>query len=159
MNIIAIYDAGQTVIDRYTVYFDTIEKIENGISFHSCIGMSSLPYHALGFCQHTYGLIGSHNGLKIKMDDLPLSCQYAAYCEIVPFLITPLKAKKRKDSEWKPGFSGKKYTVISIHIETTDFYPLFVIKKPSLDQTNLIYADECTPHIYTYLPPKKEKTV
>lgn len=40
-----------------------------------CLGMNESPYSPQGFCQHSYGIPGRHNGKKIEFEDLPDDCQ------------------------------------------------------------------------------------
>ena len=61
--------------DRFTVYFDFIEDDYHG--YYGCIGMSENPFNYLGFCQHSSGLLGKHNGRKISFENLPFDCQKA----------------------------------------------------------------------------------
>jgi hypothetical protein len=77
MKILAIYDNGGKTFDQYTAYFDFIEKEQQGKKFYSCLGMSGNPFHPQGFCQHSSGMLGKHNGKRITFDQLPADCQKA----------------------------------------------------------------------------------
>jgi len=70
MEIKAIYDNGGKTVDRYTVYYD-----EPTGNVYPCVGMSSNPCHPQGFGQHSEGILGRHNGKRIKFEDLPIDCQ------------------------------------------------------------------------------------
>lgn len=74
----AIYDNGGLSIDRYTVYYSNPR--EWGIiklRVYPFVAMSGAPFHPQGFCQHGEGMIGPHNGKRIKFEDLPKDCQEA----------------------------------------------------------------------------------
>lgn len=75
MKILAIYDNQGKSFDRYSVYFDAIEKEVFNAKLYLCLAMSENPYSPLGFCQHTSGQIGRHNGKKISFEQLPIDCQ------------------------------------------------------------------------------------
>jgi hypothetical protein len=64
--ILKIYD-NPKYFDRYTVYLSDTE----------CLGMSENPLSPLGFCQHSTGKIGKHNGKEIQLSDLPEACKKA----------------------------------------------------------------------------------
>lgn len=71
----AIYDRRQAV-DRYTVYFS--DRKAWGIStpkIYPCVCMSADPFHPQGVGQHSSGMLGQHNGRKIKFEELPEDCQ------------------------------------------------------------------------------------
>lgn len=77
MKIHSIYDFGDTVADRYTVYYKgrgTI-RMDKGIVLRQCVGMSGAPFHPQGFGQHSEGKPGRHNGKKITWEELPKDCQ------------------------------------------------------------------------------------
>tara|TARA_Y100001973_G_scaffold99675_1_gene159248 strand:- start:740 stop:988 length:249 start_codon:yes stop_codon:yes gene_type:complete len=71
MKIKAIYDNGGKTFDRFTVYYNLPETN----SLWAGRGMSSNPFHPLGFGQWISGCLGKHNGKKIKFKDLPKDCQ------------------------------------------------------------------------------------
>ena len=74
----AVYDDGGKSIDRYTVYFSNPKDwgiTQTGI--YPCVGMNGAPFHPQGFCQHSEGMLGPHNGKKIRFKDLPKDCQRA----------------------------------------------------------------------------------
>lgn len=71
----AIYDNDGKTVDRYTVYFnDGYTDLDTGKYFNDCLGMSSNPYSPQGFSQHSSGLLGRHNGRRIKLEELPTEC-------------------------------------------------------------------------------------
>ena len=70
-----VYDSEQ-VDDRYTVYDTRIP--ERGIDMFPCLAMSADPHNPLGFCQHSIGAIGPHNGKEIQLIDMPYDCQMLA---------------------------------------------------------------------------------
>ena len=70
-----IYDNGE-VGDRYTVYDTRIP--ERGKDMFPCLVMSPEPHHPLGFCQHSIGSVGPHNGKEIHLIDMPYDCQMLA---------------------------------------------------------------------------------
>ena len=71
MNILKIYDNSGVSYDRYTVYFDELWSGD----LNMCLAMSEDPFHPLGFCQHSGGQLGDHNGKEITFDQLPADCQ------------------------------------------------------------------------------------
>jgi hypothetical protein len=76
MKVHTVYDFGPDAsLDRYTVYFKGRGSIDG--KFRMCLAMSGAPFHPQGFCQHVYGMVGKHNGKKIRFEDLPESCQRA----------------------------------------------------------------------------------
>jgi hypothetical protein len=83
MKIIAIYDGGEKFADRYTVYLDT-KRFDRRfkVDFYDCIAMDDIPQHPQGFCQHSSGQLGKHNGKKITLEQLPLQCQKIIHEEI-----------------------------------------------------------------------------
>jgi hypothetical protein len=66
-------------IDCYTVYFNFVEKRENGKVFYMCLGMAENPSD---FCQHSSGQLGKHNGTKIDFTALPIACQQIVTAEL-----------------------------------------------------------------------------
>jgi hypothetical protein len=91
---IRIYDNGGETFDRYTVvYMDEVERAGHvertkGDSMtpakdawidttYTSLGMSDLPFHPQGICQHSAAMPGSHLGKRIKWEDLPLDCRKA----------------------------------------------------------------------------------
>jgi len=74
MKIKAIYDNFGKTFDRYTVYFDNIQHYRGEIVY-DCLCMSANPHHPQGFCQHSTGQLGRHNGAKIPFALLPRDCQ------------------------------------------------------------------------------------
>jgi hypothetical protein len=71
MKIAAIYDNGGETFDRYTVCLGETDARNLG----ECLGMSEIPTHPQGFCQHGYADFGPHLGRKIGLADLPIECQ------------------------------------------------------------------------------------
>lgn len=146
MKILAIYDDGGKTFDRYTVYFNQIEK-ENPKEY-LCLAMSERPFSPQGFCQHSSGQLGRHNGKKIELKDLPLDCQRAICKDIFPIKVRPLKKLKRDVSIWSPDFSNHIYAVERYDFFTVNDAPvndmLFVcITGPNDYDYELIYPDEC----------------
>jgi hypothetical protein len=72
MKNLRIYDNGGATFDRYTVVYMDRPEYDG---FYECLGMSE---NALGFCQHSSAMIGSHLGKPIKFKELPIPCQLAA---------------------------------------------------------------------------------
>lgn len=71
-----IYDSGNSVPDRYTVYYSNPQ--DWGIiapGRYEYLGMSALPFHPQGIAQHGVGRLGKHNGKRIRFEDLPEDCQ------------------------------------------------------------------------------------
>ena len=66
----AIYDNGGETFDRFTVYYDEMER-----GYYNGRGMSEHPFHPQGFGQCIAGAIGKHNGKRIQFDELPEDCQ------------------------------------------------------------------------------------
>lgn len=77
LKIKAIYDNEGKNADRYTVYYNAIEKREGTNIFYSCLGMDDKPSHPQGIGMHSSGVLGRHNGKRIKFNQLPLECQRA----------------------------------------------------------------------------------
>jgi hypothetical protein len=75
MKVIAIYDNGGESFDRYTVYFDSVERIVIKTKLYTCLGMSEHPFDPQGFGQHSSGTLGKHNGKRITFNQLPPDCQ------------------------------------------------------------------------------------
>jgi len=71
----AIYDNGGKTIDRYTVYYDNPKDWGITAQIYPCVGMSAAPFHPQGFGQHSEGMLGKHNGKRIKFEELPEDCQ------------------------------------------------------------------------------------
>jgi hypothetical protein len=69
---ISCWDDGGKTLDRYTVVF--LDQPSNSRNY-SALAMSSNPFHAQGFGQHTWSMIGPHLGKKIKFEQLPYNCQ------------------------------------------------------------------------------------
>lgn len=88
MKILRIYDNGGKTADRYTVYFSQRaprgKRIMWNQSYLLCLGMSSNPFHPQGFCQHSSGQLGSHNGKRIPFSALPKDCQAAVKRDLEP---------------------------------------------------------------------------
>jgi hypothetical protein len=76
MKIFRIYDNGGETFDRYTVYYSGPGTRERR-NMRMCLGMSEDPFSPLGFCQHSSGQVGKHNGKRIKFSQLPIDCQKA----------------------------------------------------------------------------------
>lgn len=74
MNILAIYD-DPNCFDRYSVYYNSVDKVKDGKKFYWVLGMSANPFHPQGFLQHTCGQLGRHNGKRIQLKDLPTDCR------------------------------------------------------------------------------------
>ena len=74
MKVHSIYDAGGSVLDRYTVFYSghgTREKDGTRL----CRRMSEDPFHPMGIRQMCSGHPGPHCGIKITVADLPSDCQ------------------------------------------------------------------------------------
>ena len=72
-NQLKIYDAGESVYDRYSVlYLDSPER-EKGL--YECRAMSANPFHPMGFCEMTSAKLGKHLGKPIQFTALPDACQ------------------------------------------------------------------------------------
>jgi hypothetical protein len=142
MKILAIYDNGGKTFDRYTVYFDTVDKMASGKRFYECFGMSERPFHPQGFGQHSCGQLGRHNGKKIEFGKLPDDCRKAVlwHFDLSP-IVRPLAKLKRKISSWPRGFAGKSYPITDI--DTLHGEQVFVLKTGVNDYDyQLVYADE-----------------
>jgi hypothetical protein len=74
MKIYRIYDNGGRSFDRYTVYLAGRDAVRD-LGQRMCLGMSGNPTSPQGFCQHSEGIVGRHNGRKIGLADLPIECQ------------------------------------------------------------------------------------
>jgi hypothetical protein len=91
LKVIAVYDNNGASLDRYTVYYNAIEKRvpQNGSgtckgaakqrynNFYMCLGMNAAPFHPQGIGMHSSGMLGRHNGKRIRLEDLPEDCQQA----------------------------------------------------------------------------------
>lgn len=75
MKILRIYDNGGKTVDRYTVYFNVRhapgKRVVWNQSYLTCLSMSENPFSPQGFCRHGQGQLGSHNGKRITLEDLP----------------------------------------------------------------------------------------
>lgn len=82
-GVLAVYDNGGKTIDRYTVVY-TPYNLDGGPVF-PYVGMSSLPFHPQGYCQHGAaegarptggGWAGQAScGRVIALKELPADCQ------------------------------------------------------------------------------------
>lgn len=77
LKVKAIYDNEGKSADRYTVYYNAVEKKDDKNIFYACIGMDDKPFHPQGIGMHSSGVLGRHNGKRIKFNQLPLDCQKA----------------------------------------------------------------------------------
>lgn len=90
MKILAIYDK-PSFVDRYSVYFDVVEKVQEDDAgkchtLYMVLGMSVDPFSPnTGVCQHSCGQLGAHNGKKIRLRDLPVDCLVALVQELQDF--------------------------------------------------------------------------
>ena len=75
MTIKAIYDNGGKTADRYTVYYNEVYSQFSGVTLWEGRGMSENPFHPCGVGNCIGGMIGKHNGKKIKFTDLPEPCR------------------------------------------------------------------------------------
>jgi hypothetical protein len=85
MKIHSIYDNGGETCDRYVVYYKGKGSLGGMIGNKRgrlFFGMSESPCHPQGFGQHGYGLVGKHNGKKIKFEELPQECQKAVLADL-----------------------------------------------------------------------------
>jgi hypothetical protein len=144
MNILAIYDNGGKTADRYTVYFDYVEKTVSGKRFYTCVGMSERPFHPQGFGQHGSGQPGNHNGKKIEFGILPVDCRKLVLQEFgLSPIVQPLAKLKRKNSSWLRGFANRKYPIIDIDQFYGEKESVFVLKTgPNDYDYQLVYSDE-----------------
>lgn len=71
MKILAIYDNGGSTFDRYSIYLNQKETDTT----YMVLGMSENPNSPMGFCQHSSGMLGKHNGKRISKEQLPIACQ------------------------------------------------------------------------------------
>lgn len=69
-----IYDNGGRTVDRYTVYLNICESQTDPRKM-ACVAMSEDPKHPQGVAMHGTGYIGSHNGKRIKFEQLSQDCQ------------------------------------------------------------------------------------
>lgn len=81
LKVIAIYDNGGKTADRYTVYFNFVEKNTKPPSY-MCMGMDEHPFHPQGIGMHCSGQLGPHNGKRITLEQLPPDCQKAVRNEL-----------------------------------------------------------------------------
>lgn len=70
---IRIYDAGNSVFDRFTVVF--LDEPERRDGIFRALGMSINPRSPQGFGQHTTAMDGGHLGKEITFDNLPYECK------------------------------------------------------------------------------------
>jgi len=81
MKIKAIYDNGGKTFDRYTVYYDERQGNRDSKTY-LCRGMSAHPYHPQGYGQMGSGMLGRHNGKRIRLEALPKDCQLAVKSDL-----------------------------------------------------------------------------
>jgi len=81
MKILAIYDKPDFA-DRYTVYFNQVEKVQGRQKSYHALGMSGDPFNPQGVGMHVSGSLGRHNGKKIHLRDLPKDCLVALVQEL-----------------------------------------------------------------------------
>jgi len=74
LKVLAIYDKPEYA-DRYTVYFNVIEK--DRPRMYMCLGMDAHPFAPQGIGQHSAGMLGPHNGKRISFRQLPPDCKKA----------------------------------------------------------------------------------
>ena len=81
-GVVAIYDNGGRTWDRYTVVYEPETDgwlPENSGPYWSYVGMSDMPFHPQGFCQH--GETHPRRPIRhwadkvIRFEDLPTDCQ------------------------------------------------------------------------------------
>jgi hypothetical protein len=85
MKVHSIYDGGEDTLDRFTVYFSgegTLSTAPGQLGMRWCLAMSEHPFHPLGFCQHSTGMPGRHNGRRISLKDLPEDCRAAVALDL-----------------------------------------------------------------------------
>ncbi len=71
---IQVFDAGDSILDRYTVvYMDAPVPRKSGL--FEGVGMNARPFHPLGFGQHEECAPGEHLGKKISFAELPKDCR------------------------------------------------------------------------------------
>jgi hypothetical protein len=73
MKVLAIYDSGPSVADRYTVIYN--EKYSDEL--YQAVGMGETPFHPQGFCQYASSCypLPKKNFKKIRFENLPEDCQ------------------------------------------------------------------------------------
>jgi hypothetical protein len=69
-QILAIYDNGGTSLDRYTIYLND-SYMSSGSNINCCLTLSDNPTSPTGICQHSSGMLGTHNGKHISWYMLP----------------------------------------------------------------------------------------
>jgi hypothetical protein len=69
-QILAIYDNGGTSLDRYTIYLNN-SYMSSGSKINHCLTLSENPTSHTGICQHSAGMLGTHNGKHISWYMLP----------------------------------------------------------------------------------------
>jgi len=88
-GVVAVYDNGGKTFDRYTVVYTPFPVPPYratlgpaGTQVFPYVGMSDMPFHPLGFCQHDEavgrrptGGWGGTCGNVIRFEDLPPDCQ------------------------------------------------------------------------------------
>ncbi len=67
------YDRGPERMDRYTVIYADFPGDRPGL--FACLGMSDMPNHPQGFCQHGEAVPGKHLGRRVALSTLPAACQ------------------------------------------------------------------------------------
>jgi hypothetical protein len=72
LKTLAVYDAGDQVLDRYTVYIDVKA---NHVGDLTCLCLSERPNHPQGFSQFSSGSLGPHNGNSIELSELSQDLQ------------------------------------------------------------------------------------
>ena len=73
MKIKAIYDFGDSVLDRYTVVIDNYFKIpKSRVRVYDCISASENGAGVFTWCSCQ---LGKHLGKKIKLEDLSIELQ------------------------------------------------------------------------------------
>ena len=77
MKVKAVYDNGGKTMDRYTVYYDVEENVPGQPKRWMCLGMNAAPFHPQGIGMHGSGVLGRHNGKRVRLEDLPVDCQQA----------------------------------------------------------------------------------
>lgn len=73
MKIKAIYDAGEDVLDRYTIVVNKFFKVlRSGVRLYDCISASE---NGAGVFTWSSCQLGKHLGKKIKLEDLSIELQ------------------------------------------------------------------------------------
>lgn len=70
MNILEVRDNGENHIDRYSIVFNDLNRID-GRLYYSTLCLSDKPDLEKGYCQWSFGLRGTHLGKAISFDRLP----------------------------------------------------------------------------------------